>query len=91
MAEVYAKLLRANVPPAAIADGLHSLVATVVPFDHPAAVAAAALHAETRPYGLSLADCACLSLARALGRPAVTADGAWTHLGLVGLTVDVIR
>jgi len=48
------------------------------------------LHRETRAYGLSLADCACLALARARRLPAVTADRAWADLA-IDVEVVLIR
>lgn len=54
------------------------------------AEAAARLRPATRHAGLSLADRACLALARRLGVPAVTADRAWGDLD-VGVEVRLIR
>jgi PIN domain nuclease of toxin-antitoxin system len=44
----------------------------------------------TRGRGLSLADRACLALARVLDRPAITADRAWAGLE-VGVEIRTIR
>ena len=52
--------------------------------------AAAELWAPTRRAGLSLADRACLALARRLGLPAHTADRDWRAVD-VGVTVVLIR
>lgn len=51
----------------------------------------AALWQSTRPYGLSLADRACLALALELDAPAVTADRSWTEIVLAGLDVESLR
>jgi PIN domain nuclease of toxin-antitoxin system len=53
-----------------------------------------ALYATTRPLGLSLADRACLALARKLGAPALTADRAWLDVDVdvdVGVDVRCVR
>lgn len=60
-------------------SGLHLDVA---PLDSEQALLTGELHRRTRDYGLSLADCACLALARARRLPAVTADRAWRDLPL---------
>ncbi|HET6684190.1 MAG TPA: type II toxin-antitoxin system VapC family toxin [Gaiella sp.] len=54
------------------------------------ATLAARLWESTRDEGLSLADRACLALAKRLGIPALTADRAWTRLD-VGVEVIAIR
>lgn len=51
---------------------------------------AARLWSQTRPHGLSLADRACLALATARNRPALTADRTWRRLDL-DLDIRVIR
>ncbi len=61
---------------------LEDLHIEIVPFDSVQAYLTGELHRQTRPYGLSLADCACLALARSQGFPAVTADKAWRSLPL---------
>lgn len=48
------------------------------------------LYASTRSAGLSLADRACLALAKTMELPAITADRAWADLA-VGVEVDLIR
>jgi PIN domain nuclease of toxin-antitoxin system len=47
-------------------------------------------HALTKAHGLSLADRACLALAKRLDLPVVTADRDWAGLDL-GITVQLIR
>jgi PIN domain nuclease of toxin-antitoxin system len=54
------------------------------------AVEIARLRPPTREWGLSLGDRACLTLARRLGAPALTADRAWRGLDL-GVTLEFIR
>lgn len=62
----------------------------VVPFDAEQAAVTASLVPATRPFGLSLADRACLSLGRIRGQLVLTADGDWANLD-IGVTVEVIR
>ena len=51
---------------------------------------AAFLRRVTRTAGLSLGDRACLTLARELGMPALTAERNWTRLD-VGVSIELIR
>ena len=60
------------------------------PFDESLALEAGYLRTETRQYGLSLGDRACLALALREGAPVVTADRAWAKLDL-GIDIRVIR
>lgn len=70
-----------------LGDALAAEGTIVVPFAAAHAEAAAALWPATRTSGLSLADRACLALARAYGVPAFTADRAW---GGVATDVEVV-
>ena len=63
---------------------------TVVPFEDDQVYLTAALHSRTRDLGLSLADCACLSLAGQCGLPAITAEQSWAEASL-GVEVRLIR
>lgn len=89
-AEVYAKLFAAGLSESQIADGLRAVVRRVVPFDEEQARLTAAVHAATRPHGLSLADCACLALGRRQQAAVYTGDRAWAELNL-GVRVELIR
>ena len=60
------------------------------PFDEALALQAGYLRTETRQYGLSLGDRACLALALRERAPVVTADRAWAKLDL-GVEIRVIR
>jgi len=62
----------------------------VIPFDSEQATLAAKLSPLTQPYGLSLADRACLSLALREGGTVLTADRVWAELDL-GLQITLIR
>lgn len=50
----------------------------------------AELYTTTRSAGLSLGDRYCLALGQRLGVPVLTADRAWSVLG-VGVTVELMR
>jgi len=70
--------------------GLLDGAVTVEPFTTADATEAARLRPLTRSAGLSLADRACLAVARRLAAPLLTADHAWSGLGL-GVDVRAIR
>ena len=60
--------------------------------DLTAALAAGHPRPATRSAGLSLADRACLALAKTLGLPALTADRSWLGVAdAVGVGVELIR
>jgi ribonuclease VapC len=61
-----------------------------VPFDTAQAAVAASIREQTRPFGLSLGDRACLALAIVRGLPVITADRDWKKTGL-GVDVRVFR
>ena len=62
----------------------------IVPFEHDQAVEVARLRPLTKSLGLSLADRACLGLARLRRLPAFTTDRIWRTLHLP-IKVEVIR
>ena len=70
--------------------GVPGDLVAILPLDEPQAQEAARLRPSTRAAGLSLADRACLALAKSLALPVLTADHAWSALQ-VGVTVEVIR
>jgi PIN domain nuclease of toxin-antitoxin system len=61
-----------------------------IPFTAEQAKAAGSMVAETRAWGLSLGDRACLALGLALQAPVYTADRSWKNLKL-GVQIHVIR
>jgi len=63
---------------AALAD----LPLSVIPYERSDAPAAAVLHAKSREYGLSLADCICITLGARYGLPVLTADSRWAETAL---------
>ena len=89
LCEVVTKTADDGVLSDAVEAKLEELGLQVIPFDEKASYAAGTLHSETRRLGLSLADCACLALARWMDTPAVTTDRVWS--GVDGVEVVVIR
>jgi PIN domain nuclease of toxin-antitoxin system len=90
LSEVIAKLADAGMPERAIREALEGLPMEIVPFDRDQAYEAGLLRPSTKGVGLSLGDRGCLSQARRLGVPALTADRTWEALS-VGAKVTVIR
>ena len=90
MCEVLSKLHDDGLTPAQADAAASVLKLEVVAFDADHAAIAAELRIGTRSRGLSLADRACLALARELQCAAVTADRAWADLDL-GIEVILIR
>ena len=63
---------------------------TIWPYDEVQAIETARLRTATRSLGLSLADRACLALARLRRLPVFTTDRAWRSLHL-SIKIEVIR
>lgn len=90
LSEIVSGLVNNGFPGAVARDSVARLDLSVVPFDEDMALDAGALREATRSRGLSLGDRACLSLARRLGLPALTADRVWLGLDL-GIEIRLIR
>ena len=90
LCEVVTKLADAGMPEAAIREVVEGLSLEVEPFDMEQAYEAGMLHTITKSLGLSLGDRACLSLARQLNLPVLTADRTWEQLN-IGVAIRVIR
>lgn len=67
-----------------------SLMHDRIPFTDPQSKIAAEIIKETKKYGLSLGDRACLSLALIEKLPVLTADKIWSNLKL-GIKIILIR
>ncbi|PKB68921.1 MAG: twitching motility protein PilT [SAR202 cluster bacterium Io17-Chloro-G4] len=89
-AEVLQRALSMGLEAQGKQEDLESLGVQIVPFIAEDASYTANLWSSTRRAGLSLGDRACLSLAHRLGLPALTADRAWSSLGL-DVEVRLIR
>jgi len=88
--EVVAKLADAGVPVDSIPQVLRPLDLIIVPFDEELAFQTGLMRPAARNIGLSLGDRACLSLAKSMGLPALTADKSWNKLDL-GVKIKTIR
>lgn len=89
LSEVATVLVRRELDVDGILEPLIRQVA-VVPFTDEDALSAAALYPVGEQRGLSLADRACIALARRLATSAATADQAWSGLD-VGVEITMIR
>jgi ribonuclease VapC len=91
VAEVQARLVsRGQSPDDAWQDSL-AFVADVEPFTLEQAKVAGTLVAQTKPYGLSLGDRACLALALELNAPVYTTDKIWANLINLGIPIHILR
>jgi PIN domain nuclease of toxin-antitoxin system len=92
LAEVATVLVRSGVPRPEVRAILEELPVAVLDVDANLAIEAGLLYAATRSSGLSLGDRLCLATAIREGRPAMTADRAWSGVAsLIGAEVTVIR
>ena len=90
LAEVHTKMVsRGGDPDEAWEDTL-SAVREAVPFTAEQARIAGNLVSQTRRFGLSLGDRACLALGVALRAPVYTTDRAWKKLK-IGVRIHVLR
>jgi ribonuclease VapC len=89
-AEVIQKHDERGLTPATLLGEFRGLGLLILPFDSVDAEETAALQPLTRGQGLSLADRACIALARRWDLTALTADRIWRELAL-DLKIEVIR
>lgn len=90
LAEVHAKLLKDGAAARQAWNRLMDLGCEICVFDDEQARLAAEMAEQTRPFGLSLGDRACLALALQRKARAYTADRAWKGLP-VEVEIEVIR
>jgi len=88
--EVVQKSLARGAEISGLLDGFEAAGLTVLPFDAEDADLAARLWQETRRFGLSLGDRACLAAGLRAHAPVLTADRTWTALTL-GVEIRPIR
>lgn len=91
LAEVLCKCADQGMSSANQAALCAALPLEIAPFDTALALSSAALRSNTRAHGLSLGDRCCLALAQSQNATALTADHAWSSLGLATLHVEQIR
>jgi PIN domain nuclease of toxin-antitoxin system len=88
--EVVGKLTASGMTPDDAAMAIALLNFEIVPFDCDLACSAGALVVETRKFGLSLGDRACLALGLARKNTVVTAERIWTKVK-IDLSIEIIR
>lgn len=71
-------------------DAIYTLLPSIIDFNDKQALITANLLPVTKKLGLSLADRACLGLAKSLNLPVVTADKVWKELD-IGIEIILIR
>jgi PIN domain nuclease of toxin-antitoxin system len=81
-AEVVGRLIREGVDADAARLTMIELGCPILPIDAELGLRAGTLAAATATHGLSLGDRCCLALAEREGLTALTADRAWSRLGL---------
>ena len=90
LAEVQSKLVALGGDPDEAWEDALSPIREAAPFSTEHARIAGSMVAQTRAFGLSLGDRACLALGLALKAPVYTADKSWKQLKL-GVRIHVIR
>lgn len=90
-AEAAGKLREYHMTPAILRQALAAVEAEFVSFAEADADTVGELTPRLRLLGLSLGDRACVALALSMNGTALTAEQAWSRLGLNGLVVQVIR
>ena len=90
LSEVHGKLVSRGWPPNEAWEDATSPIQQVLPFDSEQAKIAGDITVQTRPFGLSLGDRACLALALSINAPVYTAERTWKKLKLQ-VPVHVIR
>ena len=90
LSEVLARLVRHGALPEDAHPRIGELGITAINFDATQAVIAASIRELARAAGLGLADCCCLALALGEQLPVLTADRAWTSLGLA-VQIELVR
>lgn len=88
--EVLKKAIEQGVATEGLREELEVLGLQIMPFNLAQAEVAAQLWKQTKTWGLSLGDRACLALALELEASALTADRVWQKLSL-GISIQVIR
>jgi len=90
LSEVIGRFVRDGYDARLAAGKLNQLPIQVVPFSSHQAELAAQLLPQTKPFGLSLGDRACLALAIDLNIVALTADRVWLNIE-AGVEIESIR
>lgn len=89
LSEVAGKLIRSGIDVSRFMQEINRTSIEIVPFSTTHAIHAANFIPQTRQYGLSLGDRACLGLAKERQLSVLTADRIWSQLS--GIEVILIR
>lgn len=90
LAEVQSKLVALGIKPEDAWQAILAPLRQSVDFDQEQARIAGGLITETRQFGLSLGDRACLALGIVMKAPVYTADRLWKNLK-IGIRIHVVR
>jgi len=90
LAEVQTKLVAGGYAPERAWNDALNFVGAVEPFTRQQAKDAGSLVSQTKAFGLSLGDRACLALAIELNSPVYTTDQMWINLNL-GIPIYILR
>lgn len=90
LSESLARMVEYGIEPRDLRPRLDKTGLRFIDLDTPQAVIVAELRNQMRKSGLGIADCCCLGLGLHMALPVMTADRAWTRLGLA-LTIRLIR
>lgn len=90
LAEVLSKQQEVGIPAEGALSLFELLGIEIFKFDREDSLQTAKLRNQTKAYGLSLGDRACLALGRRLNRTVLTADQIWSKLN-VGVEIIFIR
>ncbi len=82
VAEILTKQQDVGIPAIETLSFIELLGIRIFDFDQEAALKVAGLRNQTKAFGLSLGDRACLALAEKLACPVLTADRVWSQLNL---------
>jgi PIN domain nuclease of toxin-antitoxin system len=88
--EILKKTIERNGSAERVSGIIRDLAVGIIPFDEAHASAAAAIYPETKPFGLSLADRACMALGLQRRATVLTTDGKWKLVKL-SLKLKLIR
>jgi ribonuclease VapC len=89
LCEVAGRLVRDGIDASPLIQHIENTTIEIVPFTQAHALQAAGFVPQTKRYGLSLGDRACLGLAAARNLTALTADVAWADIA--GLEVNIVQ
>jgi PIN domain nuclease of toxin-antitoxin system len=89
--EVISVLINAGINEKDALSHTTALIKEIVPFDSEQAYQAARLRTNTKKYGLSFGDRACIALGQLHKSTVLTADKIWSNLHLQDVKIEIIR